>query len=46
MITEEGGSIIPLFQKIVAAISTRCDGYSPFIQIQHFNLRNVTCTNP
>jgi len=44
MLTEEGGALIPLFQKIVAAMSSKCDGYTPFIQLYRMDLRNVTCT--
>ena len=44
MLSEEGGSIIPLFQKIVAALSSKCTGYQPFIQLYRMDLRNVACT--
>lgn len=44
MISEEGGSITPLFQKIVAALRSNCSGYQPFIQLYRMDLRNVICT--
>jgi hypothetical protein len=44
MLTEEGGSIIPLFQQIVAAMRSECTGYEPRAQLYRVDLRGVSCT--
>lgn len=44
MITEEGGSIVPLFQQIVAAVRSECTGYEPRAQLYRVDLRAVSCT--
>lgn len=44
MLTEEGGSIIPLFQQIVAAVRSECTGYEPRAQLYRVDLRNISCT--
>lgn len=44
MLTEEGGSIIPLFQQIVSAVSAECTGYVPRAQLYRMDFRNVSCT--
>ncbi len=44
MITEEGGSLVPLFQQIVSATRTKCSGYEPRAQLYRVDLRNVSCS--
>ncbi|MEZ4666307.1 MAG: ABC transporter substrate-binding protein [Anaerolineae bacterium] len=43
LITEEGGSIIPLFQQIVSAVRSECSGYEPRAQLYRVDVRNVSC---
>lgn len=43
MITEEGGSIIPLFVFNMAAMRAECEGYQPRVQILRPDWRYVTC---
>jgi peptide/nickel transport system substrate-binding protein len=43
MLAEEGGAIIPLFQSVVAAMRTECEGYQPRIRLDRVDLRNITC---
>lgn len=44
MLTEEGGSIIPLFQQIVSAVRAECTGYTPRTQLYRMDFRTVSCT--
>lgn len=44
LITEEGGSIVPLFQQIVSAVRSACTGYEPRAQLYRVDLRNISCT--
>lgn len=44
LLTEEGGSIIPLFQQIVSAVRSECTGYEPRAQLYRVDLRNLSCT--
>ncbi len=44
LLTEEGGSIIPLFQQIVSAVNSSCTGYEPRAQLYRVDLRNVSCS--
>jgi peptide/nickel transport system substrate-binding protein len=43
LLTEEGGSIIPLFQRSVVATRADCEGYTPHIQLYKLDLRNFIC---
>lgn len=43
LIAEEGGSITPLFQQIVAATRSTCSGYQPRVQLYRMDLRSVSC---
>ena len=43
MITEEGGSITPVFQQIVAAMRSECTGYEPHVQLYRMDFRYVSC---
>ncbi len=43
MLTEQGGAIIPMFQRIVAAQRSNCTGYTPSIQFVQFDLTKLEC---
>jgi peptide/nickel transport system substrate-binding protein len=43
MLTEQGGEIIPMFQRVVAAQRSNCSGYSPSIQFVQFDLTQLQC---
>ena len=43
LLTEEGGSIIPLFQRSVVATRAECEGYTPHIQLYKLDLRSFSC---
>ena len=43
MLTEQGGEIIPMFQRVVAAERSNCSGYSPSIQFVQFDLTQLQC---
>ena len=43
MLTDEGGAIIPLFQRSVVAMRAQCDGYTPYAQLYKLDLRYITC---
>jgi peptide/nickel transport system substrate-binding protein len=43
MLTLEGGEIIPVFVKTVAAIRANCSGYTPRIEIVRADFRTVSC---
>jgi peptide/nickel transport system substrate-binding protein len=43
MLTEQGGEIIPMFQKGVAAERSNCTGYTPSIQTVQFDLVHLQC---
>jgi peptide/nickel transport system substrate-binding protein len=43
MISDEGGSIIPLFVFNMAAMRTACEGYTPRVQILRPDWRYVSC---
>jgi peptide/nickel transport system substrate-binding protein len=43
MLTLQGGEIIPMFQKVVAAERSNCTGYSPSIQFVQFDLTQLQC---
>jgi peptide/nickel transport system substrate-binding protein len=43
MLTEQGGEIIPMFQRVVAAERSNCTGYSPSIQFVQFDLTQLQC---
>jgi peptide/nickel transport system substrate-binding protein len=45
MLTEEGGAIIPLFQKSVVAMRSECQGYTPHVQLYKLDLRNISCNH-
>ena len=43
MLTEQGGEIIPMFQKVVTAERSNCTGYVPSIQFVQFDLTKLQC---
>ena len=43
MITEQGGEIIPMFQRVVAAQRSNCSGYVPSIQFVQFDFTKLQC---
>jgi peptide/nickel transport system substrate-binding protein len=43
MLTEQGGEIIPVFQKVVTATRSNCSGYVPSIQFVQFDLTKLQC---
>jgi peptide/nickel transport system substrate-binding protein len=43
MLTEQGGEIIPMFQRVVAAQRSNCSGYVPSIQFVQFDLTKLQC---
>jgi peptide/nickel transport system substrate-binding protein len=43
MLTEQGGEIIPVFQRVVAAQRSNCSGYVPSIQFVQFDLTHLQC---
>jgi peptide/nickel transport system substrate-binding protein len=43
MLTEQGGEIIPMFQRVVAAQRSNCSGYNPSIQFVQFDLTQLQC---
>ena len=43
MLTEQGGEIIPVFQKVVTATRSNCSGYAPSIQFVQFDLTKLQC---
>ena len=43
MLTEQGGEIIPVFQKVVTATRSNCSGYTPSIQFVQFDLTKLQC---
>jgi peptide/nickel transport system substrate-binding protein len=43
MLTLEGGEIIPVFVKTVAAMRSNCSGYTPRIEIVKADFRRVSC---
>jgi peptide/nickel transport system substrate-binding protein len=43
MLTEEGGAIIPVFMHMIAAMSTKCQGYERHVRVDRFDLRYTTC---
>jgi peptide/nickel transport system substrate-binding protein len=43
MLTEQGGEIIPMFQRVVAAQRSNCSGYHPSIQFVQFDLVHLQC---
>ncbi len=43
MLTEQGGEIIPMFQKVVTATRSNCTGYTPSIQFVQFDLTKLSC---
>ena len=44
MLTVQGGAIIPVFQRVVAAQRSNCSGYVPSIQFVQFDLTRLQCT--
>jgi peptide/nickel transport system substrate-binding protein len=44
MLTVQGGEIIPMFQRVVAAERSNCTGYKPSIQFVQFDLTQLKCT--
>jgi peptide/nickel transport system substrate-binding protein len=44
MLTLQGGEIIPMFQRVVAAERSNCTGYTPSIQFVQFDLTHLACT--
>jgi peptide/nickel transport system substrate-binding protein len=44
LLTDEGGSLIPLFQQIVSGVRQECSGYEPRAQLYRVDLRDVACT--
>jgi peptide/nickel transport system substrate-binding protein len=44
MLTEQGGEIIPMFQKIVAGVRSNCRGYKPSNQTVQFDFTQLQCT--
>ena len=43
MLTTQGGEIIPMFQRVVAAERSNCTGYHPSIQFVQFDLTQLSC---
>jgi len=43
MLTDQGGEIIPMFQRVVAASRSNCSGYVPSIQFVQFDLTHLQC---
>lgn len=43
MLTTQGGEIIPMFQRVVAAERSNCTGYTPSIQFVQFDLTHLRC---
>ena len=43
MLTQQGGEIIPAFQRVVAAQRSNCSGYVPSIQFVQFDLTHLQC---
>jgi peptide/nickel transport system substrate-binding protein len=43
MLTQQGGEIIPMFQRVVAASRSNCSGYHPSIQFVQFDLTQLQC---
>jgi peptide/nickel transport system substrate-binding protein len=43
MLTQQGGEIIPMFQRVVAAQRSNCSGYHPSIQFVQFDLTQLQC---
>jgi peptide/nickel transport system substrate-binding protein len=43
MLTEQGGEIIPAFQRVVAAQRSNCSGYVPSIQFVQFDFLHLRC---
>jgi peptide/nickel transport system substrate-binding protein len=43
MLTEQGGEIIPAFQKVVTATRSNCSGYVPSIQFVQFDFTKLQC---
>jgi peptide/nickel transport system substrate-binding protein len=43
MLTEQGGEIIPAFQRVVAAQRSNCSGYVPSIQFVQFDFLHLQC---
>lgn len=43
MLTDRGGEIIPMFQRVVAAQRSNCSGYHPSIQFVQFDLTHLQC---
>jgi peptide/nickel transport system substrate-binding protein len=43
MLTEQGGEIIPVFQKVVTATRSNCSGYTPSIQFVQFDFTKLQC---
>ena len=43
MLSEQGGAIIPAFQRVVAAQRSNCSGYVPSIQFVQFDLAPLQC---
>ncbi len=43
MLTQQGGEIIPMFQRVVAGERSNCSGYHPSIQFVQFDLTQLQC---
>jgi peptide/nickel transport system substrate-binding protein len=43
MLTQQGGEIIPAFQRVVAAERSNCSGYVPSIQFVQFDFTHLQC---
>jgi len=43
MLTQQGGEIIPAFQRVVAAQRSNCSGYVPSIQFVQFDFTHLQC---
>jgi peptide/nickel transport system substrate-binding protein len=44
LLTLQGGEIIPVFQRVVAAQRSNCSGYTPSIQFVQFDLTKLACS--
>jgi peptide/nickel transport system substrate-binding protein len=44
MLSEQGGAIIPAFQRVVAAQRSNCRGYVPSIQFVQFDFAPLQCS--
>ena len=44
MLSQQGGAIIPAFQRVVAAQRSNCSGYVPSIQFVQFDLAPLQCS--